>query len=89
MVITARRSDAQSHPAAVAAVDSGQARERANFRLLLTSAVPRNIVEAATAMPNAKSIMPLERTISSVNARFVAIDLPGSGAGAVRHRWRV
>jgi uncharacterized damage-inducible protein DinB len=43
--------DAQTHAVRAALGDSAMARERANFRLMLTSAVRRNIVDAAEAMP--------------------------------------
>jgi uncharacterized damage-inducible protein DinB len=45
---TLSRVDAQSPSAAR---DSTMARERANFRLMLTGAVRRNIIDAAAAMP--------------------------------------
>lgn len=46
-----RNANAQTHAVRTTLADTTLARERANFRLLLTGAVRRNIVEAAEAMP--------------------------------------
>src|SRR4051812_14967907 len=51
LVTTLGRAQAQSRSATVGPVDSAMARERANFRFMLTGAVRRNIVDAAAAMP--------------------------------------
>jgi uncharacterized damage-inducible protein DinB len=49
--LAAHNVDAQPHAVRATLADTTTARERANFRLLLTGAVRRNIVEAAEAMP--------------------------------------
>jgi|KBSMisStandDraft_5_1062788.scaffolds.fasta_scaffold112517_3 uncharacterized damage-inducible protein DinB len=50
--VAPRNAGAQSHTALTPLADTTEmARERANFRLMLTGSVRRNIVEAAEAMP--------------------------------------
>lgn len=50
-LISAHAAGAQHAVPGGAVLDSGTFQERANFRLMLNSAVRRNIVEAAEAMP--------------------------------------
>jgi len=51
VVLSPHYVDAQRQAARTPLADTTMARERANFRLMLTGAVRRNIVDAALAMP--------------------------------------